>query len=307
MKDEERQRSSTPIDSLKQFEIPDIVRIEPGKGGLTKIVVTSPQAGAEIYVQGAHVTRFEPAGKQPVLWMSQSSMFEPGKPIRGGVPVCFPWFGPRKDDPKSPAHGFARLREWAIESISHKGNDVVVALVLASDESTRSIWPFDFVARHTITIGSALRMRLEVQNKSAGPIRFEEALHTYFTVGDVKQISIEGLAGTKYIDKVDGAKTKDQVDPQIRFTGETDRVYLDTKATCVINDPVMKRRIEISKSGSNATVVWNPWINKSKAMPDFGDDEWPGMVCVETANAAQHAMELPAGKTHSMTASIRLA
>src|SRR5450432_3825163 len=120
--------------SAKQFEIPGIVRIEPGNGGLTKLVVTSPKASAEIYLHGAHVTHFQPAGQKPVLWMSESSLFDASKPIRGGVPICFPWFGPRKDDPKSPAHGFARLREWKIESISHIGDEVVVTLILKSDD-----------------------------------------------------------------------------------------------------------------------------------------------------------------------------
>lgn len=290
----------------KKFEVPGIVRIEPGKGGLTRIIVTAAQAAAEIYTQGAHVTRFEPAGQQPVLWMSKSSQFAPGKPIRGGVPICLPWFGPKQDDPKAPAHGFARLRDWEIESIkAFASKHVVVSLVLKTDEASRQIWPHDIVARHTITVDQSLQMQLEVQNISRDKIRIEEALHTYLTVGDIKQVSVEGLGGRQFIDKVDGAKIKEQGDPQIRFTGETDRVYLDTQSTCIIHDPVLNRRIEISKTGSNATVVWNPWINKAKAMPDFGDDEWPGMVCVETANASQHALELEPGDTHTMTAMVR--
>jgi glucose-6-phosphate 1-epimerase len=289
----------------KQFEIPGVVRIEPGNGGLTKIVVTSPQAGAEIYLQGAHVTRYEPAGKRPVLWMSGSSWFEPGKPIRGGVPICFPWFGPNQENPKLPAHGFARLREWSIESTKHENNLVTITLALKSDDATRALWPHDFEIRHIIRIGSSLEMSLAVKNISQQAFKFEEALHSYFAVGDIKQVSISGLAGVTYIDKVDGAKTKQQAEPLIRFTGETDRPYLNTEATCIIDDPAAKRKIEISKRGSKVTVVWNPWINKSKAMPDFGDNEWPGMVCVETANVAQHAVQLAPGATHEMTARIR--
>lgn len=291
-----------------RFGIPGLVKIEPGNGGLTRIVVTSPLAGAEVYLHGAHVTQFQPAGQQPVLWMSRSSWFEPGKPIRGGVPICFPWFGPRANDPKSPAHGSARLREWTIDSIA-KGSagEVVIALSLRTDAATRALWPHDVTLRHVITIAAGLTMQLEVANTSQASIRFEEALHTYLTVGDVKQISLEGLGGTTYLDKAGGAMQRvQQSDPIIRFTGETDRVYFDTQATCVVTDPALKRKIEIAKSGSNATVVWNPWIAKAKAMPDFGDDEWPGMVCVETVNAMQHAVELAPAAKHTMTAMVRV-
>lgn len=289
----------------EQFGIPGIVRVEPGHGGLTKIVVTSPQASAEIYLHVAHVTHFQSMGQKPVLWMSKSSWFDAAKPIRGGVPICFPWFGPNAANPKLPAHGFARLRDWEIQSIAHIGDEVTVTLSLKSDESTKQLWPVDFTARHVIKITSALEMRLEVKNETKETIRFEEALHTYLTVGDVRQISIDGLGGTRFIDKVDGAKQKDQTDPQIRFTGETDRVYQDTTAMCVVTDPAMNRKIEVSKQSSDATVIWNPWINKAKAMPDFGDDEWPGMVCVETVSVGKNAVELSAGQTHSMTAKVQ--
>lgn len=290
----------------KQLEIPGIVRIEPGKGGLERILVTLPHATAEIYSHGAHVTRYEPTGQPPVLWMSQSSMFEENKPIRGGVPICFPWFGPRASDPKSPAHGFARLNKWEIESTRNEGaNRAEIVLRLLPNDFSRALWPANFSIRHKITVDQALTMSLEVQNASAEQISIEEALHTYLTVGDIKQVSVEGLGGKQFIDKVDGAKTKDQTDPLIRFTGETDRVYLDTTDTCIVHDPVLKRRIEVSKSGSKATVVWNPWINKAKAMPDFGDEEWPGMVCVETANVGKHALTLAAGTSHTMTAKVQ--
>ncbi len=293
--------------SLKErFDIPGLVSIGSGRGNLTRIVVTSPLAEAEVYVHGAHVMHFRPAGQQPVLWLSKSSWFEPNKPIRGGVPICFPWFGAREGDAKAPAHGFARLREWEIESIIQSGNAVVVTLVLKSDDLTRAWWPFDFIARHIITLGSALEMTLEVHNETGQPIRFQEALHTYLSVGDIRSTTIQGLGSGKYLDKVGGASEYTQTDRLIHFTGQTDRIYLDTRATCIVDDAARKRKIEISKSGSNETVVWNPWIEKAKAMPDFGDDEWPGMLCVETANVARHTVELASGAAHAMTARIRI-
>jgi len=291
----------------RQFEIPGIVRIEPGNGGLTRLVITSPQAAAEIYLHGAHVTRFEPAGQRPVLWMSRRSWFEPGKPIRGGVPICFPWFGPKPNDPAAPTHGLVRLRQWTIESVRHDSaaGAVIATLSFRSDASTRAFWPGDFLIRHIVTVGPSLQMRLEVTNTSTQSIRFDEALHTYLAVGDIREVFVEGLGGTTYLDKAGGQSTqRQQIDPQIRFTGETDRVYFDTQATCVVHDPQFRRRIQIEKSGSNATVVWNPWIAKARSMPDFGDDEWPGMVCVETVNALKHAVELQPGQTHAMAARV---
>jgi glucose-6-phosphate 1-epimerase len=291
----------------EQFEIPGVVRIEPGNGGLPKLVITAPKASGEIYLHGAHVTAYQPAGQKPVIWMSSNSMFEGGKPIRGGVPICFPWFGPRSDGAQGPAHGFARLHTWNLDSTSSDSSgSVTVSMSLKAGAETRKFWPHDFLARYVVTIGPSLEMKLEVENTSQQSIRFDEALHTYFGVGDIKQTTVEGLGGVSYLDKVGEVKSRNQTDPQIRFTGETDRVYLDTQATCIVNDPMMNRRIEVAKSGSSATVVWNPWIAKAKAMPDFGDDEWPGMVCVETVNALKHAVELAPGATYTMTQRVRV-
>jgi glucose-6-phosphate 1-epimerase len=149
-------------------------------------------------------------------------------------------------------------------------------------------------------------MTLRMTNRSPQAIRFQEALHTYMSVGDIRQTRVEGLAGAKYIDHLDAKKIKDQNGP-VNFVGETDRVYFDNEATCTLIDPAMKRSIKIAKSGSKSTVVWNPWIAKAKAMSDFGDDEWPGMLCVETANVHQNEIELAAGATHEMTAMVSAA
>jgi D-hexose-6-phosphate mutarotase len=242
--------------------------------------------------------------------MGAASMFAAGKPIRGGVPICFPWFGPKKDDPKAPAHGFARLREWSIES-SAKADDGSVQLVLAlsSDDETRSAWPFDFAARFTVVVGAELRMTLEIRNGGDKPFTFEEALHSYLSVGDIRQVSIEGLAATDYLDKAGGGppvRRKQGAEP-ITFSGETDRVYLNTRATCVAHDVAGARNISVAKSGSDATVVWNPWIAKAKAMADFGDDEWPSMLCIETANVTDCAITLPPGQRRTMSAVISAA
>jgi glucose-6-phosphate 1-epimerase len=173
--------------------------------------------------------------------------------------------------------------------------------VTQTDSDSRKWWPADFILRHIVTISSQLTMTLKMINRGQQAIRFQEALHTYLSVGDIHQTRVEGLAGAKYIDHLDAKKVKEQNGP-VTFVGETDRVYFDNRATCTVIDPAKNRAIKISKSGSKSTVVWNPWIAKAKAMSDFGDDEWPGMLCVETANVHQNEIELAAGATHEMTA-----
>lgn len=291
----------------RKFAIPDVVDIGVGKGGLTRLAITAPAADANVYLHGAHVTHFAPARGKPVLFLSDESHFAAGKAIRGGVPVIFPWFGPKAGDPAAPAHGVARTIEWELTGVRQAGNgDVSIVLELSASDATRALWPHDFHLRYTVVVGKSLCLTLEVQNTSAEPWTFEEALHTYLSVGDVRQVSIEGFAGRYYLDKVDGQKRKTQPPGPITIVGETDRVYLDTTETIAVTDPLFARTLRISKEGSASTVLWNPWVAKAKALSDFGDDEWPMMLCVETANAGENAMSLAPGASHTMRARIEV-
>jgi D-hexose-6-phosphate mutarotase len=270
---------------------------------LPKISLTSPDADAEIYLNGAHVSRWQPKNQKDVLFLSKSSAFSAGKPIRGGVPVIFPWFGPREGQPQSPAHGFARSMSWNVVGCAQQSaGPCAMTLELISSPATRELWPYDFALRFTVSAARTLSMTLTVINTDAHPFTFEEALHTYLAVGDIRNVSITGLAGATYIDKTDGFARKPQGTEPIVITGETDRVYLATKSKCVVSDPVWNRKLIVEKQNSDATVVWNPWIAKAKAMPDFGDDEWPAMLCVETCNVADHKITLQPGQSHAMTA-----
>jgi D-hexose-6-phosphate mutarotase len=297
----------TSLEALQRWEIPDLIHIEP-HGGLIRICVTSRLAEAHIFVQGAHVTHYRPAGKAPLIFTSEQSKFAPGKAIRGGVPVIFPWFGANAENKDLPMHGFARTVEWEIEAVE-RWQDETIELVfrLVADDQTRALWPYDFVLRHRIFIGRHLEMALEVENWSGGPFSFEEALHTYLAVRDVHQARVHGLAGTEYIDKVDAFTRKTEGQEPIAITGETDRVYLNTAAVCTVDDPIADRTLRVGKEGSNTTVVWNPWIEKAKAMADFGDEEWPRMLCIETANAAENRITLGPGEAHVMRAVVALA
>jgi glucose-6-phosphate 1-epimerase len=285
----------------QQFGRPGFVKIEEGRGGLPMIRISSDLASAEIYLHGAHVTHFQPRHSLPLLFLSKQSAFSASKPIRGGVPLVFPWFGPNASDPKKPAHGFARLRQWQIEACDARSDGSVrVVLALAHDASTLQQWPHEFSIRYLIVISSALELTLEIRNGPRDAIEFEEALHTYFSVSDSRNIVIRGLDGVEYLDRAGPETRKTQPPGGIKITGETDRLYLNTQATVLITDPGSSRTIKVEKQASDATVVWNPWTQKAAAMPDFGDDEWIQMVCVESANARQCSVKLPAGGIHRL-------
>jgi glucose-6-phosphate 1-epimerase len=277
-----------------RFSIPAAVEVGRDRHRLARLTISTPAADATLYLHGAHVTHYQPRGFPPVLFMSAASRFEPGQPIRGGVPVIFPWFGPHPTDPAAPAHGWARTSAWALENVAANDGGVEVVLSLRKN---------DFDVTYAVTIGRELRMELSVRNTAASARRFEEALHTYLSVSDVRQVNVEGLAGREYVDKVDGMKRKTQ-SGNVAITGETDRVYLSTPDPVTVHDPAAGRSLVISRHGSASTVVWNPWVEKAKKMPDFGDDEWPRMLCVETANVADNAVTLAPGAEHRMRAVI---
>ena len=285
--------------------LPPTVSLEPGRGGLPCLSIVNPLANAEVYLHGAHVTAWRPEGHDPVLWMSQASSWDAAKPIRGGVPICFPWFGPHATDKAAPSHGYARLQDWAlVEARDDQRGATELVFEMTPAAPPSAAWPHAVAARYHVTVGSSLALALEVHNPGPEAFAFEEALHTYFVVQDVRAIEISGLAGTDYVDKVGGTSNRTQGPEPIRFTAETDRVYVNTQAACTIHDPGARRRIVVRKSRSNATVVWNPWVDKAGAMPDFGDDEWPAMVCVETGNVNVHAVTLAPGARHTMSATI---
>jgi glucose-6-phosphate 1-epimerase len=295
----------TSTELNQQFGLANALRFETAPGGLTRAIISTPLAEAEIYQQGAHIAHWAVRGRKPVLFLSSKSFFEPGKPIRGGVPIIFPWFGPRSGDKPGPAHGFARTALWSVESARLLNSGALeIAFSLDADQSSRALGFDAFTARFTATIGSELSMSLDVSNRSQEPFVFEEALHTYFAVSNIRDVAIHGLEGTTYIDKTDSFSRKVQPDTPIRIGKETDQVHLNSTAACVIADPSWDRRVVVRKTGSDSTVVWNPWIAKAAALGDMAPDEWQAMICVETANVAGNAVTLAAGDSHRMVATI---
>jgi glucose-6-phosphate 1-epimerase len=284
---------------------PEGARLESGPGGLERVLLDAAAAEAHVFLQGAQVCRFEPKGEKPVLWMSAKSRFETGKPLRGGVPICFPWFGPKQGSPEAPLHGFARILTWAVSSVTREPDGSLRAVFeLPAETTTRGGFPHELALSLSITVGRSLQLALTARNVTSDAVTFEEALHSYFAVSDVRQVRICGLEGVGYLDKTGAMARRPGEKGSIAIAAETDRVYLGTTGALTIEDPGWRRQIVVGRSGSATTVVWNPWVAKAKAMPDFGDDEWSGMVCVETANASDDAVTLAPGAAHVMTATI---
>ena len=282
--------------------LPPGVHLTAGRGGLPRVDVTTPLARAEVYLQGAHVTAYAPHGSAPVLFLSRASRFAPGVPIRGGIPLVFPWFGRKAGDPAAPLHGPARLAAWSLEAAT-VDTAGVVDLAFGLADVAAAGWPAGCALRYHVGIGPALRLALEVENRGPGPFVFEEALHTYLAVDDVERISVTGLEGAAFLDETEGfARKRDDAAPLV-VRGETDRIYDETRATCVVRDPVARRRLEIVKTGSEATVVWNP--GAARALPDLGGDEWPRFLCVESGNVGRGAVTVAPGARHRLTVSIR--
>jgi glucose-6-phosphate 1-epimerase len=299
-------QSSWTLEELnRRFAIEGAAEITAGQGGLPKVHVSTAAAQADIYLHGAHVTSWRPAGAKDVIFLSERSHYEDGRAIRGGVPVCFPWFRAKADDPQAPAHGFVRIKAWEIASITRDGDVVTVTLSTENDAGTRRWWPYDFRIEHRVTVGAELKLELIVTNTGTTAFHFEEALHTYHRVGDAEKIRVAGLDGATYLDNTDGNRKKTQ-QGDVLMAGPVDNAYLNTTSDLELADPAFRRHVQIAKENSHTTIVWNPWESGAKAMADLGDDEWRQMACIEASNILDFAVPLAPGEQHTMSAHMKV-
>jgi len=271
-------------------------------GGLVFAEINNKHANASIAIQGAHIATFQPKGEEPVIWLSKLAKFVPGKSIRGGVPICWPWFGAHATDSKLPGHGYARTVMWEVlETKALADGSTFLRFGIIENDITRTQWPHACSVQLEATVGKALRVELITKNTGNAAFQLGEALHTYFHISDVGNMTIRGLEGCEYIDKV-GETTRRKQQGGIVIESEVDRVYVNTTADCIIEDKGLKRAIRIAKTGSKSAVVWNPWTEKADKMGDFGPQGHRGMVCVESGNAMENVVTLAAGETHRLVA-----
>lgn len=257
----------------------------------------------EVHDQGAQVTRWAPAGADPVLYLSSAARLERGAAIRGGVPVCWPWFGPGRTAGMSPAHGFVRTAPWLLVERVDADDSVTFTHRVTSDTATSPHWPHAYAVELRSRFGRTLEISLTSTNTGEEPVDLEEALHAYLVVGDISTVSLEGLEGKTLFDKVSGNERR-QSGP-VTFEGETDAVY-GTGDPVTVVDPTLGRRLVITTAGAGNVVVWNPWEAKAAGVADIGAGDWRRFVCVEGANVFDNAVALAPGESRTMAYSIEV-
>ena len=296
------------IDYLNErFALTGKLEFVKGRGGLAAARVESGTCTGEVYLHGAHVTAWRPAGHEEVLWLSGRSRFAAGHPIRGGIPLCWPWFG---DDPTGAGrdmHGFARLSPFAVTRTAEtEDGGCVVELTLERTPDIHQMWPLDVRLVLTVTFGANLDLQLRMVNHSPDRVSLSAALHTYLRVGDVAGVRVVGLEGCDYVDYVGGLAHKRQ-DTDLRISGETDRIYLRTANSCRVADASMGRDITVAKSGSHSTVVWNPGPRRAREMAEIDDEGFRHMLCIEAANVAEDIVTLSTGERHCLGTTLGVA
>lgn len=291
-----------------QFGLTDQLQFVEGNGGLPMIQVNTAHASAQISVHAGQVLSYKPAhAAEDLLFLSDKAYYQDGKAIKGGAPICWPWFGPDPKGKGRPGHGFVRNRPWnVIKTEATANGDIKVTLGLDSTDETQTIWPHTFILRQEITIGQSLNLALITQNTGSEAFSITQAFHTYFKVGDIHQASVSGLEQCQYIDKVDDSKQKQQAGA-VTIDTEVDRIYLDVPNTLTIDDHALNRKIQIQSSGNKTAVVWNPWAKISADMADLEDHDYQRLLCVETTNAADDSITIAPNEKFQLTANYSLA
>lgn len=278
--------------------LPRTTALTPGRGGQPRLLIDAPAGSAEIYLHGAHLTAWTPRGGKPVIFTSRRAVFDGAAPIRGGVPLCLPWFGAGASGDRRPSHGWGRISPWQLLSVQSQSGGVQALFTLERD---------GIAALYSVEVGEELSLSLSLRRtgNTGADEPVEAALHTYLAVGDVTAVEVTGLEGAAYLDKVTGQAGQVQ-HGALRITGQTDRVY-ESGAPVVLTDPAYGRRVRVTGVGAANTVVWNPWSAGAAAMPDLDDDEFASMLCVESAVVGNNAVRLAPGESLSLGTRIAVA
>jgi glucose-6-phosphate 1-epimerase len=281
-----------------EFGIDGTLHIGSGRGDLTMIEITNDLATALISSHGGQVLAYRPTtAADDLLFISGRAWFTSGKEIKGGVPICWPWFGIDPEGRGRTIHGFARTRPWSILATATLPSGATrVTLGLADDATTLALWPHHFNLLVEITVGATLTVELITRNASGKHFQITQGLHSYFRVGDATRVRVLGLEGCDYIDKAAGAR--DAIVTQegpVTVAAEVNRIYESVPPVLTIEDPVLDRCIRIRSRHSATTVVWNPWVETTRAMADLADEDYRSMLCVETVNAASEVIGVPSG------------
>lgn len=273
--------------------------------------VRTTQAELLVAEQGAQVLSYRRYGQPPLIWLSDQARYLAGQGVRGGVPVCWPWFGDLQRNPpavqamvrgEAPFHGLARTQEWALSDLSEQPDQVSLSFALELPDGLPG-WPHAASLRLQIELGEQLHLCLTTRNLGTEPLAISQALHSYFAVSDIRQVLVRGLEDGRYIETLENWSSRQQ-DGALSFAGETDRIYLDLPSRLVIDDPLWQRRLVLESTGSRSAIVWNPWVDKSTRLTQFEADAWQGMLCIETANVLDDHVVVPPGGEHVLGVSV---
>ncbi len=286
----------------RRFGAPGRIAFRSGQAGLPIVALVNPYGSCEVSLYGGHVLDYRPTGHLPVLFTSKQAVYEPGKPIRGGIPVCWPWFGPCQDKAQ-PQHGFARTLQWGLQATEYTADVTELRLTLSDSEQTRRTWPYAFDLTLRIWLDQSLNLALTTVNRDTRSFTLTQAFHPYFRVRQIMDATVHGLDNAPYSDLVTGLTATQKGLVNIR--SETDRVYTPAELACVLHDPAIGRAIALTYSGAKRLVIWNPWIDKARTLSDFGDDEYTRMLCIEPANTADDAVTLAPGEQHTLSLAIQ--
>lgn len=286
----------------QRFGAPGRIAFRTGEAGLPIVALANKHAACEVSLYGGHVLGYRPVGHSPVLFVSKASLFEPGKPIRGGIPVCWPWFGPGPDA-ALPLHGFARIMQWDLRATEYTSEVTELRLSLSDSEQTRRYWPFAFKLSLRIWLDEGLNLELTTVNRDVRTIPLTQAFHPYLRVRQIEKVTVHGLDEAPFTDRLTGQAGKQE--GPLSIAAETDRLFAPPEPECVLHDTGLGRALAMTFSGTQRLVVWNPWIAKARAMADFGDDEYTGMLCLEPANTGDSAVTLAPGDHHTLTLSLQ--
>jgi glucose-6-phosphate 1-epimerase len=296
------------FDELSRYEIDGELQFIEIEHGFVYAEINNTRAHATVSTYSGQLLSYRPKDRQEdLLFVSDKAYYEAGKAIKGGIPVCWPWFGPDPENRGRPAHGFVRNRQWQVSgSESLADGSTKIILSIADSEATRALWPHPFRLDIEITVGDTLRVELVTHNTGNDSITISQALHSYFRVGDITSVSVLGLDGINYIDKANDSARKTQAGP-LTISSEVDRIYTDTSGDLTIDDASLERKISIASSGCSTAVVWNPWVEIAASMADLDDDDYLQMLCVETANAGPETVTITAGDCYRLSAEYSIA
>lgn len=291
------------FDELSRYEIDGELQFIEIEHGFVYAEINNARAHATVSTYSGQLLSYRPKDRQEdLLFVSDKAYYEAGKAIKGGIPVCWPWFGPDPENRGRPAHGFVRNRQWQVSgSESLADGSTKIILSITDSEATRALWPHPFQLDIEITVGDTLRVELVTHNTGNDSITISQALHSYFRVGDITSVSVLGLDGINYIDKANDSARKTQAGP-LTISSEVDRIYTDTSGDLTIDDASLERKISIASSGCSTAVVWNPWVEIAASMADLDDDDYLQMLCVETANAGPETVTITAGDCYRLSA-----